>query len=208
LILEACVETAAQAVLAEQNGADRIELCSHLEWDGLSPSDNLLNETLSRISIPIMAMVRSRKGDFVYSSEDINEMKVSASFFKDVGVKGIVFGSLLKNNEIDFQALDKMSKAAAGLPLTFHKAIDFTPDPLKSLMALAREKIVSTVLTSGGPGSAWDNRLVLKEMVAFGKDNNVTVLVAGGVRFDNLPTLHEFLNATAYHGRKIVPNIG
>jgi copper homeostasis protein len=135
-------------------------------------------------------------------------MKVSASFFKDVGVKGIVFGSLLKNNEIDFHALDKMSKAAAGLPLTFHKAIDFTPDPLKSLMALAREKIVSTVLTSGGPGSAWDNRLVLKEMVAFGKDNNVTILVAGGVRFDNLPALHEFLNATAYHGRKIVPNIG
>jgi copper homeostasis protein len=208
LILEACVETEDQAVLAEQNGADRIELCSHLEWDGLTPSDNLLNETLSRISIPIMAMVRSRKGDFVYSSEDIFDMKVSASFFKDVGVKGIVFGGLLKNNEIDFNALDKISNAAAGLPLTFHKAIDFTPDPLKSLMALAKEKMVSTVLTSGGPGSAWDNRLVLKEMVAFGKDNNVTVLVAGGVRFDNLPTLHEFLHATAYHGRKIVPNIG
>ena len=208
MILEACVETADQAVLAEQNGADRIELCSHLEWDGLTPSDDLLNETLSRISIPIMAMVRSRKGDFVYSSEDIFDMKVSTSFFKDVGVKGIVFGGLLKNNEIDFNALDKISNAAAGLPLTFHKAIDFTPNPLKSLMALAKEKMVSTVLTSKGPSSAWDNRLVLKEMVAFGKDNNLTVLVAGGVRFDNLPSLHEFLHATAYHGRRIVPNIG
>lgn len=208
MILEACVETADQAVLAEQNGADRIELCSHLEWDGLTPSDDLLNETLSRISIPIMAMVRSRKGNFVYSSEDIFDMKVSTSFFRDVGVKGIVFGGLLKNNEIDFNALDKISNAAAGLPLTFHKAIDFTPNPLKSLMALAKEKMVSTVLTSGGPGSAWDNRLVLKEMVAFGKDNNVTVLVAGGVRFDNLTAIHEFLHATAYHGRRIVPNIG
>ena len=205
MILEACVETANQAVLAEQNGADRIELCSHLEWDGLTPSDDLLNETLSRISIPIMAMVRSRKGGFVYSSEDLFKMKVSASFFQDVGVKGIVFGSLLKNNEIDFNSIDQIANAAIDLPITFHKAIDFTPDPLKSLMELAKEKIVST---SGGPGSAWDNRLVLKEMVAFGKDNNVTVLVAGGVRFDNLPALHEFLNATAYHGRKIVPNIG
>lgn len=207
MILEACVETAAQAVLAEQNGADRIELCSHLEWDGLSPSDNLLNDTLSRISIPIMAMVRSRKGDFVYSSRDLRDMEVSASFFKDVGVNGIVFGSLLSNNEIDFDALEKISNASEGLPLTFHKAIDFTPDPMKSLMALSKEKIVSTVLTSGGPGTAWDNRLVLKEMIAFGKENNVTILVAGGVRFDNLPALHEFLNATAYHGRKIVPNM-
>lgn len=207
MILEACVETADQAALAEQNGADRIELCSHLEWDGLTPSDDLLYETLSRISIPVMAMVRSRKGDFVYSLEDILDMKVSASFFKDVGVKGIVFGGLLKNNEIDFNALDKISNAASDLPITFHKAIDLTQDPLKSLMALVKEKMVSTVLTSGGPGSAWENRKVLKEMVAFGKDNNVTVLVAGGVRFDNLPALHEFVNATAYHGRKIVPNI-
>ena len=75
MILEACVETADQAVLAEQNGADRIELCSHLEWDGLTPSDDLLNETLSRISIPVMAMVRSRKGDFVYSSELFKELR-------------------------------------------------------------------------------------------------------------------------------------
>ena len=142
------------------------------------------------------------------SLNDLFKMKVSASFFQDIGVKGIVFGSLLKNNEIDFNALDQIANAAIDLPVTFHKAIDFTPDPLKSLMELAKEKMVSTVLTSGGPGSAWDNRLVLKEMVAFGKDNNVTVLVAGGVRFDNLPALHEFLNATAYHGRKIVPNIG
>lgn len=207
MILEACVETADQAVLAEQNGADRIELCSHLEWDGLTPSDDLLYETLSRISIPVMAMVRSRKGDFVYSLEDILDMKVSASFFKDVGVKGIVFGSLLKNNEIDFNALEKISNAASDLPITFHKAIDLTPDPLKSFMALVKEKMVSTVLTSGGPGPAWENREVLKEMVAFGKYHNVTVLVAGGVRFDNLPALHEFVNATAYHGRKIVPNI-
>lgn len=207
MILEACVETADQAVLAEQNGADRIELCSHLEWDGLTPSDDLLYETLSRISIPVMAMVRSRKGDFVYSLEDILDMKVSASFFKDVGVKGIVFGSLLKNNEIDFNALEKISNAASNLPITFHKAIDLTPDPLKSFMALVKEKMVSNVLTSGGPGPAWENREVLKEMVAFGKYHNVTVLVAGGVRFDNLPALHEFVNATAYHGRKIVPNI-
>lgn len=87
MILEACVESANQAVLAEQNGADRIELCSHLEWDGLTPTDDLLNETLSRISIPIMAMVRSRKGDFVYSSEDIFDMKVSASFLRMLVLK-------------------------------------------------------------------------------------------------------------------------
>jgi copper homeostasis protein len=204
LIREACVESAPQALLAEQNGADRIELCAHLEWDGLTPSEELVNDTLSLITIPIMAMVRSRKGDFVYTQDDIREMINSIPFLVTAGVHGIVFGSLLKNNEIDIEALHQVAAAAPNLPLTFHKAIDYTSDPLRSLKILAKEKVVSTVLTSGGKGSAWENREVLKRMVEYGKDHNLTVLVAGGVRHDNLPELHAFLNATAYHGRKIV----
>ncbi len=37
MIKEACVETFKEALLAEQNGADRIELCSDLANDGLTP---------------------------------------------------------------------------------------------------------------------------------------------------------------------------
>lgn len=207
MIREACVETAEQAYIAEQNGADRIELCAHLEWDGLTPSIELLNDTLSLINIPIMAMVRSRKGDFVYSKVDMEEMINSISFLEKAGVQGIVFGGLLNNSEIDFDALHQIATAAPNMPLTFHKAIDYTPDPLHSLKLLAREKVVSTVLTSGGRGTAWENREVLKKMVEYGKEHHITILVAGGVRYDNLPELHAFLKATAYHGRKIVAGL-
>ena len=48
-----------------------------------------------------MAMVRSRKGDFVYTQDDIREMINSIPFLVTAGVYGIVFGSVLKNNEID-----------------------------------------------------------------------------------------------------------
>lgn len=207
MIREACVETAEQAYIAEKNGADRIELCAHLEWDGLTPSIELLNDTLSLINIPIMAMVRSRKGDFVYSKVDMEEMINSISFLEKAGVQGIVFGGLLNNSEIDFDALHQIAAAAPNMPLTFHKAIDYTPDPLHSLKLLAREKVVSTVLTSGGIGTAWENREVLKKMVEYGKEHHITILVAGGVRHDNLPELHAFLKATAYHGRKIVAGL-
>lgn len=207
MIREACVETAEQAYIAEKNGADRIELCAHLEWDGLTPSIELLNDTLSLINIPIMAMVRSRKGDFVYSKVDMEEMINSISFLEKAGVQGIVFGGLLNNSEIDFDALHQIATAAPNMPLTFHKAIDYTPDPLHSLKLLAREKVVSTVLTSGGKGTAWENREVLKKMVEYGKEHHITILVAGGVRHDNLPELHAFLKATAYHGRKIVAGL-
>jgi copper homeostasis protein len=201
------VESAQQALVAEKNGADRIELCAHLEWDGLTPSEALINETLSLITIPVMAMVRSRKGDFVYSPDELRVMIDSVALLEKAGVHGIVFGSLMKNNEINLDALHRISAAAPHLPLTFHKAIDVTPDPERSLKYLAKENLVSTVLTSGGKGSAWENREVLKRMVAFGKDHQITVLVAGGVRHDNLSKLHDYVLGTAYHGRKIVPGL-
>ena len=64
IILEACVETVEQAMLAEKCGADRIELCADLEVGGLMPDDSLLMESIKAISIPIMAMVRPRGGKF------------------------------------------------------------------------------------------------------------------------------------------------
>ena len=56
-IYEACVETVEQAVLAEKNGAGRIELCGDLSVGGITPSVDLLSKTIDAVSIPIMTMV-------------------------------------------------------------------------------------------------------------------------------------------------------
>ena len=37
MLVEACVETLEEALQAEKNGAHRIELCSRLDLDGLTP---------------------------------------------------------------------------------------------------------------------------------------------------------------------------
>ena len=42
IIKEACVETLDEAIFAQNKGADRIELCSDLALDGLTPSKNLV----------------------------------------------------------------------------------------------------------------------------------------------------------------------
>ena len=46
LILEACVETLEESMRAEQNGADRLELCSRLDLDGLTPDVDLGGEAV------------------------------------------------------------------------------------------------------------------------------------------------------------------
>ena len=53
ICLEACVETLEEAILAERNGANRLELCSRLDLDGLTPNLNLTKKIMEKISIPI-----------------------------------------------------------------------------------------------------------------------------------------------------------
>ena len=40
ILLEACVETLDEALLAQKKGAGRVEICSRLDLDGLTPNDS------------------------------------------------------------------------------------------------------------------------------------------------------------------------
>ena len=82
LIKESCVETYDEAMNAEIRGADRIELCSRLDLDGLTPSKELVKRLVSDLTIPLKVMVRPRKGDFCYSNEEINQMHDDILYFK------------------------------------------------------------------------------------------------------------------------------
>ena len=68
-IKEACVENLDQALKAEAKGADRIELCTHLDLEGLTPSRELIVEASQQLNIPLRIMIRPRGGNFLYSAE-------------------------------------------------------------------------------------------------------------------------------------------
>ena len=81
ICLEACVETLEEAILAERNGANRLELCSRLDLDGLTPNLNLTKKIMEKISIPIKVMIRERDGNFVYSDDEILAMQNKIEVF-------------------------------------------------------------------------------------------------------------------------------
>ena len=91
MIKEACVETFEEAVSAAKKGADRIELCADLQLDGLTPSFELMQRTCSTLKIPVMVMIRPRGGGFVYSEEEINQMKTDIDKAKKAGVVAAQF---------------------------------------------------------------------------------------------------------------------
>lgn len=203
LILESCVETLEDAIIAEEKGASRIELCSELDQDGLTPSRELTAQCVYYLSVPVMAMVRPRGGDFVYSEAEIKQMEAEIEFFKQSGVAGVVFGLLTKDGKIDIENTRRLAKLASPLQVTFHKAIDYTGDIIKSFQELNAIEGITRVLTSGGMETAWNGREVLKQMQQL-PDRKINIIAAGKVVPENRTRIAEFTGITELHGKKIV----
>lgn len=203
MILEACVENWDEAQKAKLNGAHRLELCSHLELDGLTPDQELIKKTCSNVNIPVMVMIRPRKGDFVYSEEELQQMEKEIDIAKNNGAAGIVFGLLTPENRIDVVNTQRLAIRAAPLPVTFHKAIDCLADPIEGVLALREIKGIKRILTSGGKPTAREGAKVILEMIDKSGDA-LTIVVAGRVTNENVKEIAELTGAKELHGRKIV----
>ncbi|MCF8298337.1 MAG: hypothetical protein K9J13_12395 [Saprospiraceae bacterium] len=202
-IKEACVETYEEAVKAESLGADRIELCSRLDLDGLTPERDLIKQLHKTLKIPIKVMVRPRAGNFIYSDSEINEMETTIKFCKKLGVFGVVFGILNKKQELDIERIIHLSKLAKPMNVCIHKAIDETEDILKETLKLCNIAEVDAILTSGKAATAMEGSFLLQEMIKISK-NKLTVIPAGKITNENIDQLHRLLKAKEYHGRRIV----
>jgi copper homeostasis protein len=207
ILLEACVETYEQAIRAEQRGARRIELCAHLEHGGLTPAPDLVRKLLRELAIPIKVMIRPRAGNFIYTSEEIEQMAGEILLFKKMGVQEIVLGMLTANGSVDLEQLQQLADTAAPMAITFHKAIDETQDPLAELERMKNmPSNVQYILTSGQQPTAQQGQAMLKKMVKQFSDR-FTIIAAGRVTDENLSELHRLIGAREYHGRKIVGDL-
>ncbi|KAJ3391067.1 hypothetical protein HDU84_006582 [Entophlyctis sp. JEL0112] len=80
--LELCVESVDAALVAQKNGAARIELCASLVSDGgVTPSLGLIELAVKTLTVPVMVMIRPRGGDFCYSDLEFEVMKVHSLTF-------------------------------------------------------------------------------------------------------------------------------
>jgi copper homeostasis protein len=203
ILKECCVETLEQAIRAAQNGADRVELCGDLSVGGITPSRQLTQAVQNAISIPIMVMVRPRGGNFVYDGRELAQMESEIHWFRQVEVAGVVFGCLTADHQIDMVNTTRLAALAKPLLVTFHKAIDETPDPVAAAHQLSQIPDIQRILTSGGHPTALAGKETLRQMITQVAPK-LTIVAAGKVTKDNLEMVHQAIGATEYHGRLIV----
>lgn len=186
ILLEVCVEDAAGLVAAIRGGAGRIELCSALALGGLTPSPGLMAEA-ARAPIPVMAMIRPRAGGFLWSAEDLRQMKVDIGAARAAGLAGVVLGATRPDGRLDEWMLSTLMAEAGGMDTTLHRCFDLTPDKALALET-ALDLGFKRILTSGGASTAPQGAANLARLMeqAAGR---IGVMPGSGIRSETLPAL-------------------
>jgi copper homeostasis protein len=187
ILVEACVDSVASAVAAERGGARRLELCDALFDGGTTPSAGMIAACKDAVSIPVFVMVRPRGGGFVYTAAERDVMRRDIGVASDLGADGIVVGGLLPNGAIDRELVEMLVGEAKGLPVTFHRAFDLTPELDTSLEILAKAG-VERILTAGGTTTAREGASTLATLVRQA-GSRIVVMAGGGVREENVREL-------------------
>ena len=206
LILEACVETIQQGLLAEKNHADRIEFCQRLDLGGITPDHDLIRTAINKIKIPVKIMIRPRGGDFIYSNSEIDRMKSDIKYCKSIGVEEVVLGALNNDGEVDYSLTQHLAKLALPMKVTFHKAIDEVSNYMNALKTLSSIQNIGSVLTSGTK----ENALAGKDYIKIASEEfseTLNIIAAGSITNTNLKKIHSELNMKEYHGKKIVGDL-
>ena len=197
LSFELCADDPEVCRIARSCGADRIELCTQLSVDGLTPSHGLLRRVISESGLPVTMLIRPHAGNFVYSSAYLQVMRDDVIHGRSLGVSGFALGVLLRDGRVDQERTRGLVELAGPLEVTFHRAFDLTPDPLQAL-----EDVIATgcrrVLTSGGAADVVAGAAMLQELVrqAAGR---IEVAVGGGLRARDAARLVQQTQARHFH---------
>ncbi|HHW4678272.1 MAG TPA: copper homeostasis protein CutC [Xylella sp.] len=196
-VLEVAAGSVASALAAQDGGAMRVELCGGLEGGGVTPSYGTLAVVRERLHIPLYVLIRPRVGDFVFSGQEMDVMCRDVESCVRLGCDGVVLGALDPFGDVDMGMMRVLMAAAAPLAVTFHRAIDVSADPARTLedvIALGCER----VLTSGARPNALEGADIIAALVVQAA-GRIVVMPGGGVSAGNLMQLRVRTGAHEFH---------
>ncbi|MBP6557934.1 MAG: copper homeostasis protein CutC [Flavobacterium sp.] len=192
------------ALIAQENGADRVELCAGIEVGGTTPNPIDIINARKFVTTDLFVMIRPRGGHFVYSDDEFAQMKLNILHIKSLKVDGFVFGILDENNKIDIERNSELVNFAKPFPCTFHRAFDEVQYPFQAL-----EQIINcgfkTILTSGQAQNVTAGMHRLTELVTKA-NNRIVIMPGGGLRSTNIETIQQNTKAIFYHSSAITDN--
>lgn len=189
------------AVIAQQNGADRVELCADMDVGGTTPDFKTVLQVREKLTIDLYVMIRPRGGNFVYTDAEFQQMQADITALKEFNVDGFVFGILKEDKTINVEQNKVLVDLAKPIPCTFHRAFDEVENAFGAL-----EEVIGcgfkTILTSGQKPNVSEGMHRLAELVSKA-DNRIVIMPGGGLRSTNIEVIQQNTKAVFYHSSAI-----
>src|SRR5262245_41444351 len=93
-IFEVIVCSLDDEIDAQKGGANRLEIISHYEVGGLTPSLELVREVVEHVKIPVRVMLRDDEDFIVTDEKKIERLCQAARSFLELPIDGFVLGFL------------------------------------------------------------------------------------------------------------------
>ena len=164
MVLEVCCYNLHSALIAQEAGAHRVELCADPGDGGTTPSYSLIKTARKKLNIALYPIIRTRGGDFLFSDEEFDVMIHDVIACKKIGCDGVVIGILQTDGTVDKSKCRQLVEAAYPLGVTFHRAFDWAINPFEAL-----EDIIDIgcerILTSGQQPTAIQGAPLIADLV-------------------------------------------
>ena len=152
-MLEVIACTIEDAIAAEQGGADRLEIVSHLELGGLTPPLELVRAMQGAVKLPLRVMVREEEDFFASGRKIMERLCEVARSCAALSVDGLVLGFLKhQGNEVGiaYEMLEAVLAAAPQTCITFHRAFELVTNQRAAIAELKQYPQIDYLLTSHG----------------------------------------------------------
>lgn len=195
--LEICIDSFDGMIGAYFGGAHRVEICSCLALDGLTPSVGLVDICCEYDNIEKFVMIRPRQGHFTYDDFEIGQMKADIMAFKSKPIDGFVLGVLDSEGRLDIETMKELVYLAFPKKVVLHRAFDYSLDGEEKIEELIKMG-VDRILTSGKKAKAIEGLDLIKDLQERYGDM-IEIMAGSGVNHENIKEIYEKTGIKNFH---------
>lgn len=209
MIKEVCVENFTDIPAAIRAGAGRIELNDNLAVGGTTVSRGVMAAAAQytrEAGIPLVAMIRPRGGDFVYSEEEVAMMIGDIRTAAECGVPAVTFCAVTPDGRLDIKLMELLIAAATPMEVVCHMGFDtIVHSQRQATIDWLIDHHVTRILTHGGPLTLPIGKTLpsIKDYVDYAA-GRIGILPGGGITNANVDEITHYLGVDQAHGTKII----
>ncbi len=173
---------------ADDGGADRLLVVDDVEAGGLSPEPSVVSAVCRETDLPVRAMLRLND-TYTTTGGELTRLIGLGGDYVDVGAEGLSFGFLDADLNVDVEVCEHVAGSLAGVPWTFHRAIDASLETARSWRTIARLPGVDTVLSAGSSRDLSIGAEELTERASADPGVARLLMAGGGLQGEHVPWL-------------------